>query len=69
MSQSYVGPRYKRTKEESDKPSKQCEKLDQLTTVLMSDLIVISLKENGKKGGWDGDGQAREVFCTMNWMM
>ena len=49
MSQSYVGPRYKRTKEESDKPSKQCEKLDQLTTVLMSDLIVISLKENGKK--------------------
>ena len=22
-----------------------------------------------KKGGWDGDGQAREVFCIMNWMM
>ena len=53
MSQSYVGSRYKRTKEESDKPSKQCEKLDQLTTVLMSDLIVIFLKENIAKGTTD----------------
>ena len=60
MSQSYVGPRYKRTKEESDKPSKQCEKLDQLTTVLVSDLIVISLKENGKKeDGMDMGKQGR----------